>query len=159
MNIGMHSQASSSPGEKVVNEVDVTTPENSMLAKDDFLKILIAQLQNQDPLDPMDDREFIAQMAQFSSLEQMTNINNAMERFLSTQERLSLVQFSELIGTPVKWEIQVEASDGEEGQFQENEVLSVRKTSEGTIKLLLDNERWIDSSQLVKIGLDPAFEN
>ena len=50
------------------------------LGKDEFLKILIAQLTNQDPTDPMDDREFIAQMAQFSTLEQMTNMSTEMQR-------------------------------------------------------------------------------
>ncbi len=50
------------------------------LGKDEFLKILITQLTNQDPTEPMSDRDFIAQMAQFSTLEQMTNMSTQFER-------------------------------------------------------------------------------
>jgi len=46
------------------------------LGKDAFMSILVAQLQHQDPLRPMDDREFISQMAQFTALEQMQNLNS-----------------------------------------------------------------------------------
>ncbi len=47
------------------------------LGKDEFLKILVTQLQNQDPMSPMEDTDFIAQLAQFSSLEQMQSLNTS----------------------------------------------------------------------------------
>lgn len=55
------------------------------LGKDDFLKILITQLSQQDPTSPMKDQEFIAQMAQFSSLEQMKNISSGISRMEAKQ--------------------------------------------------------------------------
>ena len=53
--------------------------EQDPLGKDAFLRLLITQLQYQNPLEPMRDREFIAQMAQFSSLEQMQNLNASLD--------------------------------------------------------------------------------
>ncbi len=53
---------------------------NDMLGKDAFFRLLVTQLRHQDPLSPMDDREFVAQMAQFSTLEQMQSLNGQMLR-------------------------------------------------------------------------------
>lgn len=51
---------------------------SSELGKDEFLQLLVCQLQNQDPLNPQEDTAFIAQLAQFSALEQMTNMNQTL---------------------------------------------------------------------------------
>ncbi|MDF1566955.1 MAG: flagellar hook assembly protein FlgD [Spirochaetaceae bacterium] len=69
------------------------------LDKDDFLKILITQLQHQDPTKPMEDREFIAQMAQFSSLEQMTNMST---QFTELTSAMKGAQAMNLIGREVE---------------------------------------------------------
>lgn len=56
-------------------------PPGGKLGKDEFLKLLITQLRYQDPLNPIDSQETIAQLAQFSALEQMQNLNVQFEGF------------------------------------------------------------------------------
>lgn len=66
------------------------------LGKDDFLKLLVTQLQTQDPLEPMSNEDFIAQTAQFSSLEQMENLNKAVSgqtELQRTMTNMSAIQF------------------------------------------------------------------
>ena len=55
----------------------------------DFLNLLVTELKNQNPLDPMNGSEYAAQLAQFSSVEQLSNINNKMDSYLSTNETLN----------------------------------------------------------------------
>ncbi len=71
---------------------------NQSLGKDDFLKLLLTQLKYQDPSKPMEDKEFIAQMAQFSSLEQM---NNLSQQFTSMKATLGRGAAYDLIGKQV----------------------------------------------------------
>ena len=72
------------------------------LGKDDFLKLLLTQLSNQDPTSPMENTEFIAQMAQFSSLEQMTNMSTEFAKvanMLNSNEAVSLLGKNVTIST------------------------------------------------------------
>lgn len=83
------------------NKVIDIAGDSQTLDKNDFLKLLMAQLTNQDPTDPMKDRDFIAQMAQFSSLEQITNMSQDFSKLagvLSTSKALgTLGKFVEII--------------------------------------------------------------
>jgi flagellar basal-body rod modification protein FlgD len=70
----------------VINQVNgpgqaptVPTPPGGKLGKDEFLKMLVAQMRNQDPLNPMQGEQMAAQLAQFSSLEQLTNMSKGLE--------------------------------------------------------------------------------
>ena len=58
---------------------DTATKESETLGKDAFLNLLVTQLKYQNPLEPTNDKEFLAQMAQFSSLEQMQNLNTSFQ--------------------------------------------------------------------------------
>ena len=73
------------------------------LGKDQFLSLLITQLQNQDPTNPMQDQEFIAQMATFSSLEQIMNISEQLKTMQEASVTQSLGYMSGLIGKDVSW--------------------------------------------------------
>ncbi len=69
------------------------------LGKEEFLKLLITQLSHQDPTQPLEDREFVAQMAQFSTLEQMTNMSGELSQLLGLLARSQAVS---LLGKTVE---------------------------------------------------------
>ena len=68
----------SSKSDQTTSTTSTSKSSGSSLDKDAFLRLLVTQLQYQDPLDPMDNTEFVAQMAQFTALEQMQNLNSTM---------------------------------------------------------------------------------
>ncbi|WP_312560176.1 flagellar hook assembly protein FlgD [Anaerospora sp.] len=108
-----------------------TSKANDALGKDDFLKMLVTQLRYQDPLQPMEDKEFIAQMAQFSSLEQMQNMNTAM---ITTQA-------TNLIGKEIHWM-------NDQG-IEQTGVVTAVTTYEGVSKLIVGD---------TSVGMDKVFK-
>lgn len=70
------------------------------LGKDDFLKLMVAQLKYQNPLSPSEDLDFIAQTAQFNALEQMTNLNSKITELIYSNK---LSYSNSLIGKEINW--------------------------------------------------------
>jgi flagellar basal-body rod modification protein FlgD len=82
--------------------MDIPGTQN-LLGKDDFMKLFVTQMQYQNPLNPMDNTEFATQLAQFSSLEQLTNISGQMQDLLVFQNSLHNTLTSSFIGRNVKY--------------------------------------------------------
>jgi flagellar basal-body rod modification protein FlgD len=90
----MDAITSTKPGGSALNPISEKDASKNQLGKDAFLKLLTTQLQHQDPLNPMEDSEFMGQMAQFSTLEQITNMahaNTAMADNLAFNKSVSLI--------------------------------------------------------------------
>src|SRR5690554_4832490 len=106
------------------------------LGKDDFLRLLITQLRYQDPLSPMEDKEFIAQMAQFSSLEQMRNLYKLNQ----------LQQATSLLGRSV---LAAKETDGLPEQVY-GRVTGVRTVGDNVL-LLLDNGTEVKADEVISV--------
>ena len=110
---------------------------NQSLGKDDFLRILLTQLAHQDPTAPMQDKEFIAQMAQFSSLEQMTNLASdfaKMARMLTASEATSA------LGRGVEINLENETVQG-----------VVQAVTRGEVPQILVNGRYFNWDQVTTV--------
>lgn len=72
------------------------------LGKDAFLQLLVLQMQNQDPLEPMDNADMLAQLAQFSALEATTNLNTNFEQLSGNIDQLNFISASQMLGKYVE---------------------------------------------------------
>ncbi len=111
-----------------------------VLDKDDFLKLLITQLTNQDPTKPMEDREFIAQMAQFSALEQMMNIGEDM------------AQVANLVGRGQAYSLLGKIVTVMNGT--QTETGTVEEVSGGDYPQILINGKYYDVSSVESVSID-----
>ena len=122
-----------------------TTPSNTV-DKTTFLKLLVMQMRDQDPLNPMSSENFMGQIAQFNQLEQSINLNDSFDNFMSFQ---ALTQASSLIGKDVQAIYQ-----GDEGNEMVNgkvdEVIFINNTP--ILKLSSGYEVPIQS--VVRVGTD-----
>ncbi|WP_456271542.1 flagellar hook assembly protein FlgD [Bacillus sp. AK031] len=112
-----------------------------VLGKDDFMKILMTQLQNQDPLNPMQDKDFIAQMATFSTLEQITNLGKTMEKFIEAEGQNNLIAYNQFAGKEVTWHKLNEASQ-EDGKMSIQEgkgVISSVRFKDNEVQFVLED--------------------
>lgn len=136
------SAAQSANGTGTSSSASQVTNKQSTLGKDDFLKLLVTQMQYQDPMKPMDDTQFVSQMAQFTSLEQMQNMNSSM---LSAQA-------NSMIGKQITW-------TGSDNQAYYGVVSAVKMTN-GTPSLMvgdLDKAAIsVDLSQVIMIEDKPT---
>jgi flagellar basal-body rod modification protein FlgD len=118
-----------------------TKTDKNALGKDDFLKLMVAQMKNQDPMNPADDKDNIAQMAQFSSLEQITNLANATQQLA---DRLSLTQNVGLLGHTVTYK-------GADGASVSGTVDGLDIAKDGTASLSVSGKGGVDPTAVTSV--------
>jgi flagellar basal-body rod modification protein FlgD len=123
------------------------TDKTQQLGKQDFLKLLMAQLQNQDPMKPMDDSQMIAQMAQFSALEATQSLQQTIQ---TSSNNTTIAQASALIGKYVQ-------ADQADGTTSVGLVSSVDFTStDGVVSPTVTvDDKSVDYSTIRKISSTP----
>jgi flagellar basal-body rod modification protein FlgD len=122
-----------------------TNTKNTSMGKDDFLKLFVAQLQHQDPMNPMQDSEFMGQMASFSTLEQITNVAKANDTIASS---LGMSQSLSLLGKTVTYlDDQKVAHTG---------VVQKVVTEGGAAKLTIGGVDGIDPSTVSEVTTSPT---
>lgn len=141
----------SSSGQTSQEETKKAAENRDVLDKDDFLKLLITQLRYQDPVNPVEDKEFIAQMAQFSSLEQMQNLNRVMEETMESQQKLTaLTQATTMLGKTAE----IFSKEGE-ALFGTVEMVTFK---DGWPRIVVDGQSY-DFTEVVSIQEGGEVEN
>lgn len=79
-----------------------TKKDTKELGQDVFLELMVTQMRNQNPLDPQENSEFVAQLAQFSSVEGIDKLNNTMNNFVGSFQSNQALQASSMVGRMVK---------------------------------------------------------
>lgn len=135
---------------------------NNTLGQDAFLKILITQLQHQDPANPMQDTEFISQMATFSELEQMMQMNKTLEKLVESQKSQQLLSFNQLLGKEVEWQqisVDFENPDADPIVINgKNMIKTISFSTDGPI-FTLDNGTEVTLEQIKGISTITNEEN
>lgn len=114
---------------------------DQVLGKDDFLKLMVAQMKNQDPMNPADDKDNIAQMAQFSSLEQITNLATATQDLAN---KMSLTQNIGLLGHTVTY-------TGTDGTAVSGTVDGMNLEKDGTATLSVAGQTGVDPTSITAV--------
>lgn len=139
------SQNVSGPKARVVDDATQLTDQ-----KDLFLKLMIAQLRNQDPTAPMDSKDMMASMTQMSQVEQMQNMTKAMET-------LSLAQGVNMVGNYVSYRYKLTDQDGNNvvDQVRYGQVVSVEQKA-GSVELMLSNGVRVKPSDVQSVSATPT---
>src|SRR4051812_29061388 len=114
---------------------------DQVLGKDDFLKLMVAQMKNQDPMNPSDDKDNIAQMAQFSSLEQITNLATATQELAN---KMSMTQNVGLMGHTVTY-------TGTDGTAVSGAVDGLDIAKDGTTTVSVDGHAGVDPTRITSV--------
>jgi flagellar basal-body rod modification protein FlgD len=124
---------------------------SDILGKDDFLKILMTQLQNQDPMNPMQDKDFIAQMATFSTLEQITNMGKSIDRFVQAEQQNKMISYSQFVGKEISWH-KIATENGEESIQQGNGKVASVQFKEDTVSFVLEDGTTLEPANISQIN-------
>ena len=128
-----------------------TRTPSATLDKDDFLQILMVQLQNQDPTSPMDDSKFVDQMTSFTNLEQVMNISEAVQSLAGNQTVMSpVLQYSHMIDKQVTYN-EYDLDTGEIKDTITSKVTAVTQQS-GYAVLELENGKSIYADAVTKVS-------